>query len=422
MEAETIKAVKLDQRVPEGYKPTEFGIIPNDWNIKTLEKIATTYSGGTPLTARSDFYGGSIPWITSTDLNKSSINNVEVKITNKGLEKSSAKMVKNGDLLLALYGATAGAVAIANIKAAINQAILAISTKNTDSHYLLHYLNFYKNRIIAIYRQGGQPNLTGEIVRKLKIALPPKKEQTAIANALSDVDNLIESLDKLIAKKKAIKQATMQQLLTGKKRLPGFRGEWETKRVADMGEVVTGGTPSTSNNTLWGARYPWITPTDISHNRDLYTSERHLSEKGLAAIKPLPPETVLITCIASIGKNAVLKKKGGCNQQINAIIPNSSYSANFIYYVMEHNKQYILANSGTTATNIISKVTFTKLKFSFPNFKEQKAIATILSDIDSEIEALEKRKSKTQQIKEGMMQELLTGKTRLVNKATETYE
>lgn len=408
METETINAIKQDQSVPEGYKRTEVGVIPEDWDVIKIGKHAKINTGEKDTKDRKD--EGKYPFF----------------VRSQDIERINTYSHDGEAVLTAGDGAGTGKVFhYINSKFDLHQRVYKIydfSKALNGKYFYYQFSSRFLNRLLTLTAKSSVDSVRKETIAGMPIPMPDLKEQTAIATALSDVDNLIESLDKLIAKKKAIKQATMQQLLTGKKRLPGFSGEWETKWVADMGEVVTGGTPSTSNNTLWGARYPWITPTDISHNRDLYTSERHLSEKGLAAIKPLPPETVLITCIASIGKNAVLKKKGGCNQQINAIIPNSSYSANFIYYVMEHNKQYILANSGTTATNIISKVTFTKLKFSFPNFKEQKAIATILSDIDSEIEALEKRKAKTQQIKEGMMQELLTGKTRLVNRATETYE
>ena len=120
-----------------------------------------------------------------------------------------------------------------------------------------------------------------------------------------------------------------------------FEGEWELRQVSDFGSLVTGGTPHTAIDYYWGGRYPWITPTDISSSRDIAASERMITEKGLAAIRGLPADSVLVTCIASIGKNAILKTKGGCNQQINAIIPNGGYSADFIYYLFEYNVQHL---------------------------------------------------------------------------------
>jgi type I restriction enzyme, S subunit len=124
---------------------------------------------------------------------------------------------------------------------------------------------------------------------------------------------------------------------------------------------------------------------------------------------------VLITCIASIGKNAILKSEGGCNQQINAVIPNQNNNAEFLYYLFEAAKQYLLANAGITATMIISKATFSELKFRIPLRQEQTAIAAVLTDMDAELVALEQRREKTRALKQAMMQELLIGKTRLVS-------
>ena len=116
-----------------------------------------------------------------------------------------------------------------------------------------------------------------------------------------------------------------------------------------------------------------------------------ITKEGLSAIRELPPSTLLVTCIASIGKNAVLTQKGACNQQINAIIPSNEYSVNYLYYLMEINKEYLLANSGITATRIVSKNDFAKLKFAVStNKKEQEYIAEVLSDVDGMISSLEK--------------------------------
>ena len=137
-----------------------------------------------------------------------------------------------------------------------------------------------------------------------------------------------------------------------------FSSEWETKLVSEFGNIVTGATPSTKVNAFWNGPYPWITPTDINSERDMTVSERMITQEGLNAIRTLPSNTVLVTCIASIGKNAILKTIGSCNQQINAVIPNSAHNAEFLYYLFEHNSDFLLANAGITATNIVSKSRF----------------------------------------------------------------
>ena len=228
-------------------------------------------------------------------------------------------------------------------------------------------------------------------------------------------EQIANALDALIAKKQAMKQATMQQLLAGKTRLPGFSGAWETKRVFEFGDIVTGETPNIRNKAFWDGPYPWITPTDITSDRDMAASERMITREGLNSIRrALPPNTVLVTCIASIGKNAILRKTGTCNQQINAVIPNSTHNAEFLYYLFEYNSEFLLAKAGITATPIISKSIFSEFVFQIPSFEEQCSIASILSDMDAEIAALEQRRDKTIAIKQGMMQQLLTGRVRLV--------
>lgn len=189
------------------------------WNKKQLGEIAGCYSGGTPLTSNPQYYNGDIPWITSGDLNQRYIKNVKGKITELGLNNSSAKMVKKGALLIALYGATAGVTAITKIDAAINQAILAIIPKNDHVDFLFHYFELHKNWLINTYTQGGQPNLSGDIVKSIEFPIPAFEEQTAIAQVLSAMDAEISTLEQQVNKTRNLKQGMMQELLTGRIRL-----------------------------------------------------------------------------------------------------------------------------------------------------------------------------------------------------------
>jgi len=251
-------------------------------------------------------------------------------------------------------------------------------------------------------------SLNTEILKNISVALPPTKaEQTSIATALSDADALIQSLGKLIAKKRNIKQGAMQELLKPKE-------GWVVKKLGETGEIITGSTPPTEVKEYWNGNIPWITPTDISLKKDIFCSERKITSLGLKVVRKLPTDTLLVTCIASIGKNAILRNAGSCNQQINAIVPDSNTNIEFLYYLIENNKQYLLSKAGITATNIISKKDFKEITFSVPLLAEQTRIATIHSDMDAEIAGLETKLQKYRQIKQGMMQKLLTGRTRLV--------
>jgi type I restriction enzyme S subunit len=189
--------------------------------------------------------------------------------------------------------------------------------------------------------------------------------------------------------------------------------EWLVERVHEFASVVTGGTPQVNVPAYWNGGHPWVTPTDITDERDIWASQRMISDAGLSSIRPLPANTVLVTCIASIGKNAILRNIGGCNQQINAVLPAQGNSAEFLYYIFESSKQYLIANAGMTATRIISKASFEQLKFAIPSPTEQRAIATALSDVDALLTGLDRLIAKKRDLKQAAMQQLLTGQTRL---------
>ena len=240
--------------------------------------------------------------------------------------------------------------------------------------------SFRKKLELEMVGTAGQKRVSlNAIERYLLPVRHSLAEQTAIAAVLSDTDALIQGLDQLIAKKRNIKQGAMQELLTGKKRLPGFAGEWEKKKVSEVGEIITGSTPPTSNKTYWNGDIPWITPTDISAIRDIWCSERQITQYGLKVLRQLPANTLLVTCIASIGKNSILRKTGACNQQINAVIPDDKHNVDYLYYLIENDKFHLLSRAGITATNIVSKREFMEIVFVFPpTLAEQTAIAAVL--------------------------------------------
>ena len=377
------------------------------WSDRPLSDLAIITMGQSPSSIFYNSRGEGLPLIQgNADIEDRKT--IERVWTTQGNKRCNL-----GDLILTVR-APVGAIAVASENACIGRGVCGLKPFG-DSSFLFHALVHAENRWQAFEQGSTFTAANSEQVGQFRIFVPEdENEQRAIAEVLSDVDGLLNALEALIAKKRAIKQAVMQQLLTGKTRLPGFSGAWETKRVSEFGDVITGATPSTKINAFWNGPYPWITPTDISSERDMTVSERMITQEGLNAIRTLPPNTVLITCIASIGKNAILKTTGSCNQQINAVVPNAAHNAEFLYYLFEYNSNYLLANAGVTATPIISKSIFSEFVFQVPSFEEQRSIASVLSDMDSEIVALEQRRDKTRAIKQGMMQQLLTGRVRLL--------
>jgi type I restriction enzyme S subunit len=180
----------------------------NIWEERTLGEIAIFYSGGTPLTSKKEFFDGDIPFIRSGEINS---NNTEQFISELGLKNSSAKMVEIGDILYALYGATSGEVGISKIKGAINQAVLCI--KSSENHYFIYsYLLHKKESIISTYLQGGQGNLSAEIVKQIKISLPSIEEQQKIASFLTKIDQKIQTEKAILEQLEKQKKYLLQQM------------------------------------------------------------------------------------------------------------------------------------------------------------------------------------------------------------------
>jgi type I restriction enzyme, S subunit len=228
------KAIELKEKLIEQKKEQKKGLMQKlltgevrlpgfegEWKKLKIKDFCITYSGGTPNRQNREYYeNGTVPWIKSGELNSKVIKNTEEYITKEGLKNSSAKLVKPDTLLLALYGATAGVVAISKIEAAINQAILAIIPDvNCIKNFLYYYLKYNMDQVVKKYTQGGQPNLNANTIKNLTIQLPSIEEQEKITNILLCVDKEIDLLEKEVNEVKIQKKGLMQLLITGKVRV-----------------------------------------------------------------------------------------------------------------------------------------------------------------------------------------------------------
>ena len=408
------------QKISAWYKFTEVGIIPTDWEVKKIGDFCDCYSGWTPDTSNSSYYGGTIPRITSSDLNKKNIYNVNEKITELGLKNSSAKLIKKETLLLALYGATAGVSAISHINGAINQAILAIVPRKDNYIFLFQKLIYSKKRIIKTYTQGWQPNLSGEIIKSICLSLPPTlAEQSRIATTLSDMDELITQLDELIAKKKTIKQWAMQLLLTPKK-------DWEVKKFPSVCWFQEW--PGVRNYQFTKSWVKLLNWTNIENGELLLDkTDRFISEKDAYWIYShflVDDGDILIACsgvtIDKFEEKVTFAWKNHLPLCMNTSTMRFKVSSDklvkdYLYHFLKSDKfkeQIWGKATGSAQLNFWpSHVSNTDIYL--PNPQEQIHIATILSDMDQEIQQLEEKKAKYEQIKQWAMQQLLTGKIRL---------
>ena len=296
----------------------------------------------------------------------------------------------------------------------------------TASNYLLFALMSEPVRANLLRKIGGSTVGHAKVddIRFLQLPHPPLPEQRAIAAALSDVDGLLGALDRLIAKKRDLKQAAMQQLLTGQTRLPGFKGEWVVKRLDELADIRSGGTPSTSVAHFWDGNIPWCTPTDItalSGHKYFGDTNRMITPLGLKAssAEMIPAHSIVMTSRATIGECAINRVPVSTNQGFKNFMPFETTDVEFLYYLLLTQKSGFINLCGGSTFLEIGKTQLVAYQVQLPGTKaEQTAIASVLSEMDAELATLEQRREKTRALKQGMMQELLTGRTRLVSKAT----
>lgn len=412
-----------------GYRQTEVGVLPEDWEISPLDVLGSVIDGdrGVNYPNGKDFNAdGYCLFLNAGNVTKSGFKFSNCAfITREKDEKLSKGKLKCADIVLTTRG-TVGNFAYFDHQVPfehmrINSGMVILRNKSAalDTTFFYTFLlsHFTQLQIERLSFGSAQPQLTVRGISKLWIAVPPsREEQCAIATALSDVDALLDGLDRLVAKKRDFKQAAMQQLLTGETRLPGFEGEWEVKRLGDAIEkLVGGGTPSRGNPAFWGNEIPWVTVKDFATFHPRQTQES-ITKVGLnnSASHLIPAGTLITSTRMALGKVVVYEVDVAINQDLKALFLKQTASVQFLYYWFEHNALRIDdLGSGSTVKGI-SINELRGIPFPHLSLPEQTAIATVLSDMDAEITALEQRRNKAKEIKQAMMQELLTGKTRLI--------
>lgn len=407
------------------FKDTEIGRIPEEWEIGYFGDVLCTFSAGaTPYRGIPDYYNGKINWISSGELNYNVIYDTIEHISEEALRNTNLCLHAPGTFLMAITGleatGTRGKCAFVGAPSATNQSCLAINgTNKMDIKYLYWYYRMYGDYLAFKYSQGTkQQSFTVTIVKNLPITYPKQViEQHHIASALTSIDNLIASLGKLIEKKKNIKQGAMQQLLTGKTRLKGFTEPWVYRKISEIATTSSGGTPSRSIPNYYYGDIKWFTTTELKDNY-LYDSVEHITREALnnSSAKMFSANTILMAMYgATIGKLGVLKEPSTTNQACCAIKCNDIVEI-FLFYILLYNRKSIIEKGCGAGQPNISQAIVNELSFLVPPCeKEQQAIATILTKMDDEITALEAKRAKYEAIKQGMMQQLLTGKIRLIS-------
>lgn len=397
------------------YKSTEIGLIPVDWRATELEEVALIVGGGTPSTSVNQFWNGQINWFTPTEIGVNKfVHESDRKITDLGLKNSSAQILPKGAILLTTR-ASIGDLAIITKEACTNQGFQSLIPKNGYDNEFLYYSMQTKQKDLITNSSGSTfLEISPKKVKKILIACPPTlHEQKAIATALSDVDSLISSLDKLITKKKAIKQGAMQELLTPK-------DGWKTRTTQGLCDKLWIGLVTTMTTNYVKNGVPLVRNSDIrvnKFNNDLINLEVGFANKHKSRAFAL--HDVITVHTGDVGTSAVVPDWLDGAQgfaTINSRLKRSIILPHYYSYYLNSpllKKQLVEVITGDGRSNL-NLYDFVNLTISYPTLKEQQEIVEILSDMDAEIEALEVKKTKYQDIKQGMMQELLTGKTRLI--------
>lgn len=408
--------------------------LPNGWGIVTLYELAEKQ--------KARFDDGD--WIEAEHITDRGVRLVQTGNigTGKFVEKDAKKYIFwssyqklkckelfAGDLLICRLAEPAGRACVFpeigedKVVTSVDVTIFRPRPEVVDRKFLVQYLSTPTWFESVIEHVGGTTHkrIARSALGSIRIPLPTAiSEQNNIATVLSEVDALIDGLEKLIAKKRDIKQATMQQLLTGQTRLPGFSGEWVTKLLPDLAVICSGGTPSTNDAASWDGDIAWCTPTDITAligDKYLTKTERSITEKGLkeSSAEVIPAGSIVMTSRATIGECAINVVPMTTNQGFKNFVPFANVDTEFFYYLLvTQRSRFIGLCSGSTFLEI-GKAQLLTFTVHLPATKEeQSSIASVISDMDAELATLKTRLTKTRELKQGMMQELLTGRTRLV--------
>lgn len=406
------------------FKQTEAGLIPLEWDSPCLDSVARRGSGHTPDKKHPEYWNGDVKWISLRDsdaLDKVFIEQTAASITRAGVANSSAVVHPAGTVVLS-RDAGVGKSAIMKTSMAVSQHFMAWQCGPTlENTYLYYWLQSKKPELERIAMGSTIKTIGLSYFRTLKIPRPPLREQKAIAVALGETDALLSGLDALIAKKRDLKQAAMQQLLTGQTRLPGFTGEWEKRRLGQLGQFLKGsgirkdeassgdlasvryGEIYTQHNDCIRAYYSWIaaevarTAVRMRRGDLLFAGSGETKEEiGKCA-------AFLDDVEAYAGGDIVILRPYACEPRFMGYYLNTP----------PINAQKASRGQGDAVVHI-SAGALSSIEVIVPRADEQAAVATVLFDMDAELAALEARRDKIRAVKEGMMQELLTGRIRLI--------
>ena len=390
--------------VKPGYKQTEVGVIPEDWDLRGLSEVAQVDPENLPAWTDPNY---SFNYISLEQVDAGRLLSV-AEIVFRTAPSRARRVLRHNDVLMSTVRPNLKAhlhfrSQVPNAICSTGFAVLRAHSGLADPAYIFAHLfaHAVNKQIEQTLAGSNYPAINSRDVRALAIPCPSTViEQCAIAAALSDVDALLGGLDRLIAKKRDLKQAAMQQLLTGQTRLPGFSGEWEVKRLGEIANMEKG-TQLHSSETNAEGDFPHfnggISASSYTHKTNTPANTIAISEGG-----------------NSCGYVQFISEPFWCGGHCYAVVPKD-VEKRFLYHALRGRQSAIMGLRVGSGLPNVQKTALAAFKLNLPsNPLEQTAIAAVLSDMDAELAALDARRDKTRDLKQAMMQELLTGRTRLL--------
>jgi type I restriction enzyme, S subunit len=409
----------------EGFKRTEVGVIPTDWEVKPLHSLAEKITVGIANAATHAYRDRGVVMFRNQNIKPNHLDDRDVLYIDELFEQQYRnKRLRAGDLLTARTGYP-GTTSIVPAGYEGAQTFTTLITRPRKALINPHYLCFFINSdagqryIEQSQAGGGQKNVNAGSLKFLSIALPPTMtEQEAIAEALSDVDALSETLEQLLAKKHQLRQGAMKELLTATKRLQGFSGAWQVKRLRDLADIQRGASPRPIDSTIWfdeNSSVGWVRISDVTNSgMYLHHTTQRLSPLGVQNSRPVRLGSLIMSICATVGR-PIITEIATCIHDGFVAFDNVRADKQFLYYILKSIEADWSRHGQTGSQMNLNTGLINRTEVSVPpTLPEQTAIAAVLSDMDVEIDALEAKLVKVRCLKQGMTQQLLTGRIRLI--------
>ncbi|WP_321778487.1 restriction endonuclease subunit S [Sulfurimonas sp.] len=421
-------------KIKDGYKDSEIGVIPVEWEVVYLDDITIKItSGGTPSRSKNEYFtNGTINWLKTGELRDCYIYGTKEKITEDAINNSSAKLFPIDTLLIAMYGATIGRTAYLKTECATNQACCAIMFDNklASPFFYWKYFYFIKDTLIGLGRGAGQPNISQGIIKELKIPLPPLKEQEKIADILSTADDKIDAIATQIEKAQTLKKGLLQKLLSEgighsefkDSELGKIPESWEVKSLSMIGSFSKG--KGISKNEVIKDGVPCMRYAEIYTEYDIVLKniKSFINKKSALNSKKIINGDILFAgsgeILDDIGKSVAFIDDFEAYVGGDTVILSKSIDYNSLFMAYQLNSTFVRLQlrklgQGSSVVHIYSSG-LEKIKVPFPPLKEQKQIADILLTADEKLEVLRAKKEKYETLKKGLLQKLLSGEVRTV--------